>query len=217
MATLLTNRQKEVLDIIAKYFKQQDQAPTLNELKKELNIGTKRGVVNHLTALEKKGFIRRSSKPRGIQIINQEDSDFLFINIPILGYANAGEPLAEAEEEFIGEIKIDKNLIPKNKNLFSIIIKGDSMNKRKVGKIRLENGKIAVIERNAHVENNDVILAIVENQATIKTYKKSDNAVILYPESTNKIHKPIYLKPDSQFIINGKVIKILENPAYRNL
>ena len=219
MAEKLTNKQEEVLALVRDFFLENGYAPSLGELQNKLGFSSKRGVVNHLIALENKGYIIRTSEPRGIQLINESDDANLnyeyLIGIPIFGYANAGTPLVSAEEESIGILQVDKNLIPKkfNKKLFSLVVKGDSMNERAIDGIKIEEGEYLVVDQNAEVKDGDVVVAIIDNSATVKNISlKSEDMVVLYPQSNNPKHQPIYLDSNSDFLINGKVIKVLSNP-----
>src|SRR5688572_10202013 len=106
MNPYVTEKQQKVLTIIRDFYLENGYAPSLSELQKLLRINTKRGVVNHLSALEKKGFILRTSEARGIQLVEEEEYEYL-IGIPILGYANAGTPLAIAEEDRLGVLHVD--------------------------------------------------------------------------------------------------------------
>lgn len=212
----LTKKQNKVLRIIRDFYLDNGNAPSLTELQGMLNISTKRGVVSHLEALEKKGYIIRTSEPRGIQIIEEAEEDLMYeylVGIPILGYANAGTPLVLAEEENLGVLQLDKSLVGKKEGLFSLIVKGDSMNMREIDGRKIEEGHYLVVQKDSEYEDGDVVLAIVDGSATVKNIKRSENMVILYPESNNPRHKPIYLDANSDSMINGKVIKVLDNPS----
>jgi len=214
MDGILTKKQEEVLRIIKECYLENGYAPSLNELREQLGISTKRGVVVHLSALEKKGFIFRTGQPRGIHMVEDDDQivyDYL-VGVPILGYANAGLPMVSAEEENIGVLKIDRNILGRKKNLFSLIIKGDSMDLAQVDGEKLDNGRYIVVQKDAEFEDGDIVVAIIDNCATVKRFKKAKNMVILYPDSSNPQNQPIYIDANSDTLINGKVIKVLENP-----
>ncbi|MDY0096929.1 MAG: transcriptional repressor LexA [Candidatus Dojkabacteria bacterium] len=211
----LTEKQENVLRIVRNFFLDNGYAPSLTELQTLLNISTKRGVVGHLEALERKGYIIRTSEARGIQIIADEDDQEVYeylVGIPILGYANAGTPMVIAQEQSLGTLQADRSLVGSSKDLFGLIIKGDSMNMRDLKGKKLEEGHYLVVQRDSDFENGDVVVAIVDGCATVKNIRKEDDVVILYPQSSNPIHKPIYLDVNSDSMINGKVIKVLENP-----
>ncbi len=86
------------------------------------------------------------------------------------------------------------------------------MNMREIDGKSLEEGHYLVVQKDAEIQDGDAILAIVDGSATVKNIKRSEDMVILYPESNNPIHKPIYLDINSNSMINGKVIKVLDNP-----
>lgn len=219
MAEKLTNRQEQILSLIRDFFLENGYAPSLGELQSKLGFSSKRGVVNHLSALENKGYIIRTSEPRSIQLLDGNDDANLeyeyLIGIPIFGYANAGTPLVMAEEEALGILKIDRNLIGRKskKNLFGLIVKGDSMNERVLDGIKIEEGNYLIVDKDAKVEEGDAVVAIIDSSATVKNISlKTEDVVVLYPESDNPTHQPIYIDSDSNFMINGKVIKVLDNP-----
>mgnify|MGYP002683122430 FL=1 len=164
MDGILTQKQEEVLRIIKDCYLENGYAPSLNELKEKLGISTKRGVVAHLIALEKKGFIFRTGQPRGIHMVENDDQivyDYL-VGVPILGYANAGIPMVVAEEENLGVLKIDRNMLGKKKNLFSLIIKGDSMDLAKIDGETLGDSKYIVVQKDAEFEDGDIVVAIID-------------------------------------------------------
>lgn len=213
----LTEKQEKVLRVVRNFFLENGYAPSLSELQVLLNISTKRGVVGHLQSLEKKGYIIRTSEPRSIHIVEDEQEEPIYeylVGIPILGYANAGTPLVLANEENLGILQLDKKLVGKKKNLFGLIIKGDSMNMKEIGGKSLAEGHYLVIQKDVNVENGDVVVAIVDGCATVKNIKFDNKMVILYPQSSNPIHKPIYLNANSNSMINGKVVMVLDNPMY---
>lgn len=215
MDSKLTSKQDKVLRVIRDFYFENGKAPSLSELQGMLSISTKRGVVSHLEALEKKGFIIRTSEPRGIHIVDESENEMVYeylVGIPILGYANAGTPLVLAEEQNLGILQLDRSLIGRKERLFALIVKGDSMNMRQIEGKNIEEGQYIVVQKDAEYEDGDVVLAIVDGSATVKNIKRDKDMVILYPQSNNPIHKPIYLDINTNSLINGKVIKVLDNP-----
>lgn len=203
---MLTEKQSNILNIIKLYSDLYGHSPTLKELANLANIKTRSGVLCHIRALEKKGLLVNSGK---IRFLNKIVFKKEFLEIPILGFANAGKPLVPAEESNLGKILVSKSLIP-NKQCFGLIIKGDSMNKEILNGEKLENNSIAIVFPKGEVNNNDIVLAIIEDCATIKKIHKTDNLIILSPNSTNSEYKPIYLKKNDNFLIQGKVVACLK-------
>jgi len=211
MAKLLTRRQLDVLSYIKQYISKNNISPSIVEIKDAFGVSSTRGIVKHLISLEKKGFILRSSENRGIRILDNGPKEN-FTLIPILGYANAGQPLVNAVEENLGSLEVDVKLIPRNSDLFALIIKGDSMNRRIINGVKMQNGYFAIIQKTFNLPNEgEPVLAIIDDSATLKNFHKGDNKFILKPKSSNPIHKPIYVSSGSQAYINGRVIAVLEN------
>jgi len=210
----ISKQQSQILDFIKSYFSQHSYAPTLQEIANHTEMGSKAAVLYHLRRLELLGLISRTKDSRGITLKEL----ISFSSIPVLGVANAGYPLAAAKEEGLGEIRLDNRIAKNNNNLFAVKIDGDSMNKQKIYNIgmntdcTLENGNYAIIDKNANYGEGDVVLAIIDNAATIKVLKYSDDYILLMPNSTNPIHNPIYIMDNEELFINGKVIYSLENP-----
>jgi len=215
MDSILTPKQEAVLKAIKMCFLENGYAPSLAELQQKLSISTKRGVVNHLIALEKKGYIIRTGEARGIHMVEEDDQivyDYL-VGIPIFGYANAGIPLVSAEEENLGILKVDQNIVGKKSELFSLIVKGDSMDLANIDGRYLKNGSYLIVQKDSVIDNGDIVVAIIDNCATVKRYQKNKDMIILYPESSNSLNQPIYLDRDTDGILNGKVVSVLENPS----
>jgi repressor LexA len=177
-------------------------------------MGSKAAVLYHLRRLELLGLISRTKNSRGITLKEL----ISFSRIPILGVANAGYPLAAAKEEALGEICLDNRIAKNSNNLFAVKVDGDSMNKQRIYNpgmstySTLENGSYAIVDKTANYGEGDVVLAVIDEAATIKVLKYSDNYILLMPNSTNPIHNPIYIMDNEELFINGKVIYSLENP-----
>ena len=79
--------------------------------------------------------------------------------------------------------------------------------------IKVEEGKYLIVDKKADVQEGDLVVAVIDNSATVKNISlKTKDMVVLYPESNNPKHQPIYIDSDSDFLINGKVVKVLDNP-----
>ncbi|WKZ30993.1 MAG: transcriptional repressor LexA [Candidatus Dojkabacteria bacterium] len=211
MEVALTKKQAEVLDLIKHKFDQDGTAPSLNEMMGELGLSTKKSVAFHLDALERKGYIVRNGRARGIKLLGDLAGDF--ITVPLMGFANAGEPLMTAEDEYLGELTVDRSLLKSSRKVFGVELRGDSMDRKKMNGVHMRNGNYAIIAKDAEVRNGDVVLAVINHGATVKTFKRDGKVVTLFPESTNPIHKPIYVDNENSTYIAGKVITVLNNPV----
>ncbi|MBN1373897.1 repressor LexA [Candidatus Dojkabacteria bacterium] len=204
---ILTEIQMQILNSIKRYVTRYDMAPSLNELREEFGFSSKRAVTYQLSRLEQMGYIKRSGDARGIVVVGMQKGNFL--PVPIMGFANAGSPLVTAQDEYLGELMIDKRLLSSITNLFAVEVKGDSMNKRKIGAEFLANGSYAVVSKGSSFTNNDVVVAIIDNGVTVKTARKKGSILILFPESSNPVHKPIYIHDEEDAFVIGKVVSVL--------
>lgn len=210
---ILTPKQKIVLQAIKSYYSEHGMMPTIREIKEEAgNLGLKlksiRSFFNYLNELEEKGYIQRNSEDRGIKLkgITQDT----FVDIPILGMANAGTALAYADEYIEGYLKVSKSIV-RDKNVFAVQISGTSMNKAKINNKTINDGDFVLVEKRETYDYNDKVLVIIDGLATVKIYRKFDeDNIVLAPDSTDKKHKPIFLTSEDNFVIDGKVIEVLK-------
>jgi len=211
---LLTKKEQIVLESIRDYIADNSSSPSVRQI---LNLVNEAGlkvksvgsIFTYLKTLAEKGYIKRN-KNKDITIIDKNEQDFL--NIPILGTANAGSPTFFAEENVEGTLKVSKRLIHDDK-IFAIKVSGTSMNKSWVNGKNVANGDYILIDPDYNdYHDNDKVLVVIDGMATIKTFKKIDNKTIgLFPESTDKTHQPIYLSPEDNFIINGRVVDVFKS------
>lgn len=206
----LTPNQKKVYDFIANYINKNNQSPTIPEIKSEFKLSSLRSVTQYLESLEKKGLIKREkNKTRNIRLINQSNEDSEIIQLPVFASAGCGAVLAERiYDEFIS---ISANLIKGfNKETMHVIrAVGDSMQDAGI-----HNGDYVLVKKISEEELDigDKVVAIIDEDAVMKRYLKSDDAIILESASTDKTHKPIILDKNSAYRIFGKVIKVIKLP-----
>ncbi len=198
----LTNKQEEVLTSIKKYFAKKGYAPTVRELCEELDLHSPATVFVHLKHLINKGYISQTnSKFRTLEI--KVPNEFVEKNdeiatIPLLGKVAAGNPI-EAIEHPDEYLTIPAHMIPRNKEVFSLLVQGESMIN-----IGIYSGDTVIVERTNTAKNGDLIVALNENnEATLKTFYKEDGYFRLQPE--NDFMPPIILK---EVTILGKAIAL---------
>ena len=197
---LLTDRQRKVLETIKEYITKTGRSPTIPELCKKLKIKWTQGVAKHLQALDKKGYIKKNHRARGIQI-----TDFQEIRpVPVIGEITASKPIL-AEENIQGTIAMDEKIIP-CKNTFFLKVKGKSM--KKAG---INNGDYVLIRQYIEVKEKDIVAVLIGEEATIKYFYPKENEITLKP--ANPRFKPIIFKNgqenEKEFKILGKVIAVL--------
>lgn len=217
---LLTKKEELVLKAIKNHKTEKTKMPTIREIHKRvgklgLKVKSLASIFLYLRSLEEKGYIKRSSEDRGIILCDKNKRKF--VSVPILGTANAGSPTFFAEQNVEGYLKISRRLIAKKITdfIFAIEVFGDSMDLAEINDKKIDNGDYVLVNsQQQDYHNGDKVLATIDGLATIKNFFEIDRETIgLFPQSSNKTHKPIYLTPEDNFVINGKIIEVLKTPA----
>lgn len=195
----ITNKQKEILEYIKDEILKRGYPPAVREICEAVNLKSTSSVHAHLETLEKNGYIRRDpTKPRAIEIM---DDSFQMVrhemaSIPIIGTVAAGQPIL-AEENIQGYFPIPVELAP-NAEAFVLKVKGDSMINAGIF-----NGDQIFVEKCETARNGDMVVALVDDSATVKTFYKEDNHIRLQPE--NDTMDPIIV---DDCLILGKVFGV---------
>ncbi len=187
----LTKRQEDILDYIKKYIVSHGFPPTIREIGAALDLSSPATIHAHLANLEKKGFIKKQdSKNRTLELLvdnEYEVKDDLTIEVPLLGKITAGSPI-EAIENPDQYFAIPANLIPKNKEVFTLNVSGTSMINAGI-----LDGDIIIVEKANTARNGQIVVAMTdENEVTLKTFYKESDHFRLQPE--NDTMAPIILK-----------------------
>ncbi len=174
----LTTRQKEVLQAIARFIMRNSYPPTIRELADLLKISTPRGVVKHLHALDMKGYIKRTpGVSRGIELIKDTSSPSLPHSdlIPVLGSVPAGIP-ETALENLEDYLSLDPTIAPEGSYLLRVT--GDSMSGD-----HILPGDMAVIRSGLDINNGDIVVAVIDGEATLKRISKEKDRIHLIPSN----------------------------------
>lgn len=196
----LSDKQKEILEYIKEALLKRGYPPTVREICEKVHLKSTSSVHAHLNALEKKGYIRRDpSKPRAIEIV---DDDFSLshrdiVSVPLIGTVAAGLPIL-ATENIEGYFPMPAEMLP-NKQIFMLRVKGDSM-----VDIGIYNGDNVIVEQADTASNGEIVVALVDDSATVKRFYKEKNFYRLQPENTTM--PPIIV---DHVKILGKVIGLL--------
>ena len=175
----ITPKQQEILDYIKNEILNRGFPPAVREICEAVNLKSTSSVHSHLEALEKNGYIRRdATKPRAIEII---DDNFNLVrrevvNVPIIGTVAAGQPLL-AVENIEGYFPIPAEFMP-NSQSFLLKVKGESMINAGI----FDGDKVIVKKQNV-AENGDIVVAMIEDSATVKRFYKKNDKIILHPEN----------------------------------
>ena len=195
----ITDKQREILEYIKKEILNRGYPPTVRDICEAVNLKSTSSVHSHLETLEKNGYIRRDhTKPRAIEIV---DDNFNltrreFANVPLIGQVAAGQPLL-AVENIESYFPIPTEFMP-NAESFMLKVKGESMINAGIF-----DGDNILVEKCDNVHNGDIVVALIDDSATVKTFYKEDGHIRLQPE--NDTMDPIIV-PDCKIV--GKVFGV---------
>ncbi len=196
----LTTRQEFILKAIKKLIAENGYPPTVREIGKLTNLSSPATIHFHIEKLAEKGYIKKdSTKNRTLELLVpneylEQNEDV--IKVPLLGKVTAGTPI-EAIETPDEVFSLPRELIPKNKEIFTLKVSGESMIN-----VGIYDRDILIVERTNVAKNGDTVVAMNEdNEATVKTFYKENGYFRLQPE--NDTMQPIILKTVT---ILGKVI-----------
>lgn len=207
----LTNRQIAILNFITEQIRTKGYPPSVREIGEAVGLQSSSTVHNHLTQLEQKGYIKRDpTKPRAIMILKDADGDEDFyttssteppvfeemVPLPVIGQVAAGQPIT-AQENVEDTIPFPMRFIRRNDS-FILRVKGDSMIN-----VGIFDGDLIIVAPSRVANNGDIVVALLDDEATVKTFYKEKNCVRLQPE--NDTMAPIYAT-DVQIL--GKVVAL---------
>lgn len=197
----ITAKQQEILDYIKECIMSKGYPPAVREICEAVHLKSTSSVHSHLETLEKNGFIRRDpTKPRAIEIM---DDDFTLmtrrevVNVPIIGTVTAGEPIL-AEQNIEDTFPIPVEMLP-NKQIFMLKVRGDSMINAGI-----YSGDQVIVAQQSTADNGDIVVALLDDSATVKRFFKEQGHYRLQPE--NDAMSPIIV---DKVDILGKVIGLM--------
>lgn len=196
----LSLRQRQVLDFIESYIERNGYPPSLRDISGHLGIAGNASVLAHLGALERKGRIRREpGNSRGIALIREKQPEV--VSIPVLGNVRAGAPTL-AVEDIEGYYPLEKMQL--RGGAFFLKVKGDSM----VNDAIVE-GDLALIRPQSMAENGDIVVAMIDGEATLKRFYREKDHIRLQPRNPNM--DPILIPAGEEVTIIGKAVKIIRD------
>ena len=195
----ITDKQREILEYIKNEILNKGYPPAVREICEAVHLKSTSSVHAHLETLERNGYIRRDpTKPRAIEII---DDNFNLtrrevVNIPMVGQVAAGQPLL-AVENIESYFPVPAEMVP-NQTVFMLKVKGESMINAGIF-----DGDQLLVQQQPMADNGDIIVALVDDSATVKTFYKEKGHIRLQPE--NDSMEPIIV---DNCIILGKVFGV---------
>ena len=196
----ISTKQREILEYIKQEILNKGYPPAVREICEAVDLKSTSSVHSHLETLEKNGYIRRDpTKPRAIEII---DDNFNLVrrevvNVPLVGTVAAGQPIL-AVENIDAYFPIPAEYMP-NEQSFMLTVKGDSMINAGIF-----DGDQVLVKQQATAENGDMVVALIDDSATVKTFYKENGYYRLQPENDNM--EPIIITGNLQIL--GKVFGV---------
>jgi len=207
MNTDISEKQKKIFDFITDYISDSGYHPTVREIASAIGLSSSATVHAHLSKLEKAGYIKRGKgSSRSIEIIRDQYKNRLIVEetnnnivlLPVVGNVAAGKPIM-AEENIEEYFPVTNDFVNDFNDVFMLKVKGDSMINAGI----LDRDYIIVRKQNI-AKNGEIVVALIEDEATVKRFLKTDKVIKLIPE--NDYMKPIILK---EVNIVCKVIGVL--------
>jgi repressor LexA len=198
----LTIRQKQVLDLISGHIEHHGFPPSHRELMLALGVKSQLGILKHLRALEKKGhLVCQQGSSRGITLSNRPPRPAM---LPIVGSVRAGTP-TEAVENILGYCATDPAWT-RGADCFYLRVSGDSMIEAGI-----QDGDLALVRSQSTAENGDIVVALIDDEATLKRFYREAGHIRLQP--ANATLQPIIIAGDrmAQTCVIGKLLKTIRD------
>jgi repressor LexA len=202
MKNELTERQKEVFEFLKDFLRERGFPPTLREIASHFGLRGPKAPQKTLNILERKGYIRKvPGGSRAIEILSYPQFSLTHIlSVPIVGRVRAGEPLL-AIENIEGYINLDRSLVSSG-DVFLLRVQGDSMIEA-----HIQDGDFALVKPQPNAENGEIVVALIEDEATIKRIFKKRDLIRLEPANP-KMEPIVVKKGEKKITIIGKVVGI---------
>ena len=196
----ITEPQRRTLRAIEACLQERGYPPTMQELADELGI-TPASTHGQVKQLERKGYLKRETrKARGLVLVRPPDEPMLdLVEIPLVGTVVAGQPLL-AHENVLSHILVEGRLT-RSARCFALRVLGDSMKDSNI-----HDGDIVIVRQQPLAQHNDIVVALVDGEATVKRLYMQEQLIELRPE--NSSYRPISIGPDTDLRIAGKVLAV---------
>jgi repressor LexA len=179
-----TERQRRILDVIVAFTAERGYPPSVREIGERVGLSSSSTIHAHLKALEKRGLISRDpTKPRALRSGVKPPARELLV-MPVLGKVAAGVPIT-AQEDIEGEFILPAGFVPRGSDAFMLRVQGDSMTDAAI-----LDGDLILVRPQRHAENGEIVVAMLDGEATVKRFYREANRIRLQPE--NRTMAPIY-------------------------
>ena len=198
----LTQKQEGFFNILTDYIRREKIPPTNREILKMMDLRSPRSIAQYLEVLEEGGYIKRGKGARNIKILKspyENNNSSKTVKVPVLGYVPCGIPFL-AEENIERNVAISDKIAKPPFKYFMLKAVGDSMNKAGIN-----DGDLVLVRQQMTANSGDIVVALIDDEATIKKLRLLKDHIILEPNSTNSNHCSIVLERD--FRIQGIVVR----------
>jgi repressor LexA len=199
----LNQKQKELLNFISRQIREHTLPPSISEMATYMGMKSKNAIAKMLNYMEELGYIKTSGKARGIEVLDSLGASLQkgLVRVPILGNIQAGSPHL-AEEHVEDWINLPQSLIKGRRDVFLLRVRGESMINAGIFE-----GDLVIVRPTKEARNNDIVVALLHDEATVKRFIQIKNRAYLKAE--NPDFKNIYPKED--WMIQGKVVGVIRN------
>lgn len=199
MTARLTRRQSEILTFVRRYAESHGYPPSVREIGQAMGVTSSSTVHSHLGALERKGYLRRDpSKPRALEILRDQGGPTArVVTLPVVGQVAAGTPIL-AEQNVEEHLPVPAEMLNGAEG-FVLKVKGDSM----IGAGILD-GDLLVVRRQPTATDGDIVVARLDDEATVKQFFREKDRVRLQP--ANDTMEPVYAR---DVVVEGKAIAVI--------
>jgi repressor LexA len=198
----LTQKQADFLKVLVALIEDQGIPPTIREIQLAGRYASTRSVVQYLDTLESAGYILRGPGPRNLRILQRASDGQVdcaeIVDVPVIGTVAAGMPLL-AEENIVDHRSILTSLLRRGSRHFLLKVRGNSMDLAGIG-----DGDLVLVRQQPTAMNGDRVVALIDQDATVKRLRIGTESVLLEPVSSSPTHKPIVVGRD--FRIQGVVV-----------
>ncbi len=206
----VSNKELAALRVMRDFLMKNGRMPSVRELMKEMEYKSPRSAAVILQQLIDKEILNKK-EDGSIQFIQyefdaEETTSEQTVKIPLLGTIACGLPIL-AEENIEAMIAVSTKIAKPTNKYFLLRAKGDSMNEKGI-----KNGDLVLVKQQNTADNGDIVVALIDDEATIKELRLNDDNVLLLPRSSNKTHTPIILSRD--FIVQGVVVSTIPKIDY---
>ena len=202
---MFTEKELEAIRYIRSFIMNNGHMPSIRQMGREIGFSSPRSASMMINKLVDKGVLQR----RGNGALRFMDSEFKHefnastVNVPLVGTVPCGAPVL-AEENIEAMIPVSTKLAQSPYKYFLLKASGDSMNQRGIN-----DGDLVLVRQQETARSKDIVVALIDGEATVKEFRKLGDVVVLFPRSDNNQHKPIYLERD--FRVQGVVVATIPN------